>query len=208
MEELIREIEKYKIIAIVRGVNFLKMEPLFEALYDGGIKHVEITLNTKDACKSIDNMNNLYGSRMVIGAGTVLNAKMAKDAINAGARFLVSPNVDEGMITTAISHNVLPIPGAMTPTEIAQAINYGASMIKLFPVSILGPKYIKELTGPFDNLKIIAVGGISIDNAKEYMEYGAVGLGIGGSLINNTIIEDGDFKAITDYAKKLRNSIL
>lgn len=81
---------------------------------------------------------------MVIGAGTVLNARMAKDAINSGARFLVSPNVDEGMITTAIVHNVLPIPGAMTPTEIAEAINYGATMIKLFPISSLGSKYIKD----------------------------------------------------------------
>lgn len=208
MEKLIKEIEKSKIIAIVRGVNPQRMEPLLEALYDGGIKHVVITLNTKDALKNIEKMNKIYGSKMVIGAGTVLNAKMANDAINAGARFLLSPNVDEGMIRTALSRNVLPLPGALTPTEIGQAINYGATMIKLFPASSLGPKYIKELKGPFDKLKIIAVGGISLDNAKEYMKYGAVALGVGGSLVNNALIEAGDFKTITDYANKMRNAIL
>lgn len=208
MRDLIKGIEDSKVVAIVRGIDPEKMEPLFQALLDGGIKYIEITLNTKDALKSIGNMNKVFGNDMIIGAGTVLNEEMAFRAMEVGARFLVSPNVDKGMIRAAVSNNVLALPGAMTPTEIGQALSYGAEVIKLFPSSSLGPSYIKELKGPFDHLKIIAVGGISAENAKEYMKAGAIGIGIGGSLVNKKLIEEGDFKAITQYAIRLREIIL
>lgn len=203
MEELIRNIAANKVIAIVRGVQKEKMEPLFKALFDGGIRNIEITLNTEDALKSIEDMKKAFGSQMNIGAGTVLNENLAKEAINAGAQFLVSPNVDKGMISAAIEAKVLPIPGALTPTEIAQALSYGAELIKLFPSSTMGPKYIKELRGPFDKLKIIAVGGISLENAAEYIRSGAVGIGVGGQLVNKKLIEEENFRSITEYAEKL-----
>lgn len=207
MKGLTEQIESSKIFAIVRGIDPDKMEPLFQALLDGGVKNIEITLNTKDALKSIEKMNRIFGRDMVIGAGTVVNEEMALMAIEAGARFLVSPNVDKGMISAAISNNVLPLPGAMTPTEISQAISYGAEIIKLFPASSLGAGYIKELKGPFDNLKVIAVGGISVDNVKEYIKVGAIGVGIGGGLVNKGLIEEGNFKAITKYATRLREIV-
>lgn len=207
MEKLIREIESSRIVAIIRGIAPEHMEPLFQALLDGGIRFAEITLNTKDVFKSIENMNKVFGTQMVIGAGTVLNEEMALRSIDAGARFLVSPNVDGGMIKAAIKNNILPLPGAMTPTEIVQAMNYGAEVIKLFPSSSLGPGYVKELKGPFDSLKLIAVGGISLDNIADYIKAGASGVGIGGNLVNKALIEQGQFQAIADYARKLREML-
>jgi 2-dehydro-3-deoxyphosphogluconate aldolase / (4S)-4-hydroxy-2-oxoglutarate aldolase len=205
MEELIKGIEEEKIIAIIRGVEENKIGYLFEALIEGGVKFAEVTLNTKGALKSIEKMNLKYGSNMTIGAGTVLDEKMAEGAIGAGAKFLVSPNVDAGMITKALSHKVLPIPGALTPTEIVQALRYGAPMVKLFPAGTFGTSYIKEVKAPLDDVKLVAVGGINLNNAAEYVKNGACAVGVGGSLIDKAAVERNDFKAISNYAKKLIN---
>jgi 2-dehydro-3-deoxyphosphogluconate aldolase / (4S)-4-hydroxy-2-oxoglutarate aldolase len=207
MEELIKGIEEEKIIAIIRGVDEKKIEYLFEALIEGGIKFAEITLNTKDALKSIEKMNLKYSACITVGAGTVLDEKMAEGAIGAGARFLVSPNLDKGMITKALAHNVVPIPGALTPTEIVQAARYGAPLVKLFPAASFGTSYIKEIKAPLDDIKLIAVGGINLNNAAEFIKNGACAVGVGGNLIDKAAIERDDFKAISNYAKRLKSSL-
>jgi 2-dehydro-3-deoxyphosphogluconate aldolase/(4S)-4-hydroxy-2-oxoglutarate aldolase len=132
---------------------------------------------------------------------------MAEKAIAAGARFLVSPNLDAEVIKTALDNDVLPMPGVMTPTEIVQALKYGAPIVKLFPSSSLGAGYVKELKGPFSNLKLIAVGGINKDNIKDFIKAGAIGAGIGGSLVDKTAIEHEDYTKIAEYAKLLRESL-
>ncbi|MCY9661444.1 bifunctional 4-hydroxy-2-oxoglutarate aldolase/2-dehydro-3-deoxy-phosphogluconate aldolase [Paenibacillus chondroitinus] len=201
--EVLQQLKKSKVIAIIRGIEPSQAQPLFEALESGGITLAEVTLNTPNALQIIQMMRKKYEGRMVIGAGTVLNAAYADEAIRAGAQFLISPNVDQGMIEKALASEVLPIPGALTPTEIVQAMNFGASTVKLFPCSSLGPSYLKEIKGPLNDVHLLAVGGITKDNAAAYLEAGAFSVGVGGSLVSLSEIQRGNYKAITTYAEQL-----
>ncbi|MFD0694545.1 bifunctional 4-hydroxy-2-oxoglutarate aldolase/2-dehydro-3-deoxy-phosphogluconate aldolase [Paenibacillus sp. GCM10027628] len=207
MQELIQQVKKSKVIVIIRGIEPSQAEPLFAALDAGGIQFAEVTLNTPNALHIIHEMRGKYDGRMTIGAGTVLNARMAEEAVGAGAQFLISPNVDQGMIRFAVDRDVLPLPGAMTPTEIVQAVQWGAPMVKLFPCSSLGPGYVKELRGPLGHVDMMAVGGITKDNAASYLEAGAVGVGVGGSLVSLRDIREGNYAAITAYAKELNAAV-
>ena len=201
---LLLPLEQHKVVVIIRGIAPAYMSDLFQALYDGGIRMAEITLNSEHALESISMMRKAYDGRMMVGAGTVLNEASAKDAIAAGAQFLVSPNVDEGMIRYAVANGVLPLPGAMTATEVVQAVRFGSPVVKIFPCSSLGPNYIKELKGPLNDIPMLAVGGINEDNVAEYMKAGAIGVGIGGSMVNKEWIHSGRFDLIRDYATMLR----
>lgn len=138
MRDILDKLKQSKVIAIIRGIEPQQAQPLFEALAAGGIELAEVALNTPNALQIIHEMRETYDGRMAVGAGTVLNANKAEEAIRAGAQFLISPNVDQGMIETALTHHVLPLPGALTPTEIVQAMNFGAPIVKLFPCSSLG----------------------------------------------------------------------
>ncbi|MEC0269791.1 bifunctional 4-hydroxy-2-oxoglutarate aldolase/2-dehydro-3-deoxy-phosphogluconate aldolase [Paenibacillus anseongense] len=205
--EVFQQLKKSKVIAIIRGIEPSQAQPLFEALERGGIALAEVTLNTPNALQIIQMMRKKYEGRMVIGAGTVLNAAYADEAIQAGAQFLISPNVDQGMIEKALASEVLPIPGALTPTEIVQAMNCGASTVKLFPCSSLGPSYLKEIKGPLNDVNLLAVGGITKDNAAAYLEAGAFSVGVGGSLVSLSEIQKGNYKAITTYAEQLMAAV-
>ena len=207
MQELIQQVKKSKVIVIIRGIEPSQAEPLFAALDAGGIRFAEVTLNTPNALQIIHEMRGKYDGRMAIGAGTVLNARMAEEAVGAGAQFLISPNVDQGTIRLGVDRGVLPLPGAMTPTEIVQAIEWGAPMVKLFPCSSLGPGYVKELRGPLGHVDMLAVGGITKDNAASYLEAGAVGVGVGGSLVSLRDIQESNYAAITAYAKELNAAV-
>lgn len=207
LQNTIKQIEHNKIVAIIRGIALEQMNDLFQALYDGGVKIAEITLNTDRALQSIELMRKQYGDRMLVGAGSVLDEAMAREAIAAGAQFLVSPNVDEGMITHALNESIVPLPGAFTPTEIVQAARYGAPLIKVFPSTSMGPQYMKDLQGPLGHIPMLAVGGVDLSNAAEYMKSGAAGIGIGSSLINKTWINDGHFEKITSYAIALNEQV-
>jgi 2-dehydro-3-deoxyphosphogluconate aldolase/(4S)-4-hydroxy-2-oxoglutarate aldolase len=207
MHAMIQKVKQSKVIAIVRGIAADQAKPLFAALAEGGIEFAEVALNTPDALKIIHEMREEYEGRMTVGAGTVLDGSMAEEAIQAGAQFLISPNVDQGMIHKGLSHNVLPLPGAMTPTEIVQAVNYGAPIVKIFPCSSLGPNYLKELKGPLGNVDMLAVGGINKENAASYLAAGAVGLGVGGSLVSLKEIRQGNYAAIAKYAGQLLSAI-
>ncbi|MBP1963989.1 bifunctional 4-hydroxy-2-oxoglutarate aldolase/2-dehydro-3-deoxy-phosphogluconate aldolase [Paenibacillus aceris] len=207
MTDVLQQLKSSKVIAIIRGIEPAQAQPLFEALEGGGIKLAEVTLNTPNALQIIQMMRKKYEGRMAIGAGTVLNAAYADEAIRAGAQFLISPNVDQGMIERALAGRVLPIPGALTPTEIVQAMNFGASTVKLFPCSSLGPSYLKELKGPLSDVNLLTVGGITKDNAAAYLKAGAFSIGIGGSLIALSEIQNGNYQAITTYAKQLMAAV-
>ncbi|SDO01866.1 2-dehydro-3-deoxyphosphogluconate aldolase / (4S)-4-hydroxy-2-oxoglutarate aldolase [Paenibacillus sp. yr247] len=207
MHDILHRLKQSKVVAIIRGIEPLQAQPLFEALAEGGIKLAEVTLNTPNALQIIHEMRGKYEGRMAVGAGTVLNANHADEALRAGAQFLISPNVDQGMIATALAHQVLPIPGALTPTEIVQAMNFGAPIVKLFPCSSFGPSYLKELKGPLSEVEILAVGGMTKDNAASYLEAGASSIGIGGSLVSLSEIQQGNYTSITKYAEQLMAAV-
>ncbi|WP_040952799.1 bifunctional 4-hydroxy-2-oxoglutarate aldolase/2-dehydro-3-deoxy-phosphogluconate aldolase [Gorillibacterium massiliense] len=202
-EQGLAQIERTRIIAIVRGVDAKDILPLAEALLEGGVTVMEVTMNTKNAPSMIAGLQKEFGGQMYIGAGTVLNTEDAKRAREAGADFFVMPHADEDVIQFAL-HDDLPVfPGAMTPTEVYKAWQTGATAVKIFPSTGLGPAYIKEIRGPFGMIPIIAVGGVTEHNIVDYLQAGCFAVGIGGSVIHQEEIRQGQFDKITGRARTL-----
>jgi len=211
--EVVKKIKEEKIIVIVRGVEEEKLIPLCEALYAGGVRLVEITFDMKgnvtpeQTSKRIASLSKAFENRMVIGAGTVVTLEHAKAALNGGARYLISPNTDKEVIDFASAHNLVSIPGAMTPTEIVTAYNYGADFVKLFPSDSLGLGYIKAVRAPLSNIPMLAVGGVNEENIGEFMKTGISGVGVGSNIVKRELIEKNDFAGITELAKKYTSQI-
>lgn len=196
-------IEQTRIIAIVRGVEEAHIDPLADALYDGGIRAMEVTLNTQGALNMISRLQDRVGESLYIGAGTVIDLDDAKKAIAAGAGYLVTPNMDEDVIRYGVEQGVPVFPGAMTPTEIVKAWKAGATAVKIFPGASLGINYLKELQGPLSHIPMVAVGGINENNIRQFLDAGCYGFGIGGSLVNLKEIHSGNYSWVTDKAKRL-----
>lgn len=173
---------QHKIIAIIRGANPTDVLSIVQALLDGGIKSVEITLNSNNALQVINEVSNALGDKMLIGAGTVLDAASAIKAIEAGAQFIISPSVDIETIEVTKQKGKVSIPGAFTATEIVTAYKAGADLIKVFPAS--NPQYIKDLMGPLSHIPMMPTGGINLQNIQDFKKAGAVAFGIGSSLVD------------------------
>lgn len=205
--EVIKEIEKNKIIAIMRGVEPSVAVRVAEALYEGGIKLVEITFNQKDKNSFVDTVNAIKAvkramtGKMCVGAGTVITEEQLELAYQAGAEYIISPDTDENIIHKTIEKGMVSIPGAYTGTEIKKAHNAGADFVKIFPCP--SASYIKALKAPLSHIKFLAVGGVGANNAKEFMQAGATGIGVGGLLVNKEWVNAGAFDKITETAKIL-----
>lgn len=179
---VLAQIVENKIIAIIRGANPTDVIAIVEALYEGGIRLLEITMNSAEPLVVIEQVADKLGDKMVIGAGTVLDTNMAKDAVQAGARFILSPIVDEEVINATKSLGMISIPGAYTATEIYKAHKAGADIIKVFPAT--SPSYLKDIAGPLPQIPLLPTGGITLDNIRDFKKAGAVGFGIGSSLVD------------------------
>jgi 2-dehydro-3-deoxyphosphogluconate aldolase / (4S)-4-hydroxy-2-oxoglutarate aldolase len=172
------------VIAVLRGIDSERMLPIAQALYEGGIKAVEVTLNHPDSIKSIALLDNEFGKDLLIGAGTVLNPDAARAAVSAGATFIISPSLNLKTIETTKRLGVVSIPGAYTPTEIVTAYENGADFVKVFPATALGPSFLKDMKGPLPHIPLIPTGGIHVGNAFEFLQAGAVAIGVGSSLVS------------------------
>ncbi|GEA01586.1 2-keto-3-deoxy-phosphogluconate aldolase [Alteromonas sp. KUL17] len=182
MHEAIAEIHKTKIVAIIRVKDSSTIGLIAKCLVEAGITALEITSNTPDYLDSITQLQTKYPS-IFIGAGTITNDKLAKDAISAGAHFLVTPNTSRQVLDVAKSTQTPILVGALTPTEIYQAYEWGADLIKVFPTNSVTYDYITSLTsGPFNDIPLVAVGSVDENNAKKWIESGAVCVGFGGEL--------------------------
>jgi 2-dehydro-3-deoxyphosphogluconate aldolase / (4S)-4-hydroxy-2-oxoglutarate aldolase len=177
------EIFKHKIVSIIRGADPADVIQIAEALYEGGIRLLEITLNSKNALRLIGELNKKMENRMLIGAGTVLNTIDAANAIDAGAKFIISPIIDLETIRYSNQNRVVSIPGAFTPTEINYAYNNGADIIKVFPAAA-NPNYIKEIRAPLPHIPLMPTGGINLENIGSFLKTGAVAFGIGTALVD------------------------
>ncbi len=212
-EEIIEKILKEKVIAIVRGLDPDRCLKVAKALYDGGIRLLEITFaqnkpeTFKDTQKAISAISEAFKGEMEIGAGTVLTPEQVDMAVDAGAKYIISPDVKEAVIKRTIERGAVSLPGALTPSEITTAYEYGADFVKIFPAGSLGAGYIKAVKAPISHIRLLAVGGINEDNAKDYLSAGACGLGIGGNLVNAKHIENGEYEKLTEVAKKLMSAI-
>lgn len=169
---------------------------------EGGISLLEITMNTAGALQMIEDVRKTFEGILRVGAGTVLNLQMAKDAIAAGAEYIISPNLDEEVLAYGLLQGVDVWPGTMTPTEIVRAHKLGARAVKVFPIGSLGIKYLKEIRGPLNHIPMIATGGINKENIQEVLSYGVTAVGLGGNLVNNKLIQEGRYLEITQLARE------
>ena len=180
---ILEEIIRHKIVAILRGVPPKRVLDVVHALYDGGIRLVEVTLNSEDPFAQIEMLNRELGSKMLIGAGTVLDIQGARAAITAGAKFLISPVVEVDVIRIAKDNEVVSIPGAYTATEIFFAHKSGGDIVKVFPAS--DPGYIKGVMAALNQVKLMPTGGVNIGNVRQFHETGCVAFGIGSALVHH-----------------------
>ena len=208
-EQVIKCIDQYKIIAIVRGADPEQCFAVAKALYQGGIKLMEITYDQKkpdtwqSTADTIKALGKEYEGKMFVGAGTVTSPELVNLTAKAGGTFIISPDTDIEVIHRTKELDMVSMPGALTPSEIKTAYNAGADYVKVFPVGSMGPGYLKAIRAPLSHIKMTAVGGINENNLKEYLEAGACGAGIGGNLANKKWIENGEYDKITEVARQL-----
>jgi len=200
-------IQENKVITICRKVYGQDLLNLAAALYEGGVKLIEVTFDQADpdciakTSECIRQLCENFGDRMMFGAGTVLTKEQVKAAADAGARYIISPNVDPEVIKYTKELGLISIPGAMTPSEILAGHNLGADIIKLFPAGYLGFGYIKDILGPISHVKLCATGGVTEETWGKYLDFGFVGAGISSRLCDKKCIAAGDFAEITRRAK-------
>lgn len=198
----LNHIYQHKIVAILRGVAPDKAKDIAMALADGGVKILEITLNSPKALKVIEHLADEMGNQILIGAGTVLDPESARAAIYAGARFILSPTVDLPTIQMTRRHGAISIPGAYTPTEILNAYTWGGDIVKVFPATE-AVNYIKDVKGPLPQIPMMPTGGVDLSNIQDFKKIGAVAFGIGSALVDaKQIINDQYLKELTTKAKQ------
>jgi 2-dehydro-3-deoxyphosphogluconate aldolase/(4S)-4-hydroxy-2-oxoglutarate aldolase len=190
------------ILSILRGIKKEHIVPLTEIFISNRIRHIEITMNTVGAEELIRSMVMQAGNDLHIGAGTVLNLEEMQRAKKAGAKFIVSPAVIPNVINTCVQEGIPVFPGALTPTEIQLAWESGASMVKLFPASLFGPEYIKQVKVPLDKIKIIAVGGINEKNIGKYFGAGADAVAFGSGVVDSELLNAGAYPEIDKRVKR------
>ncbi|MCL7748260.1 bifunctional 4-hydroxy-2-oxoglutarate aldolase/2-dehydro-3-deoxy-phosphogluconate aldolase [Halalkalibacter alkaliphilus] len=204
---LLEQITESGIVAVIRGSKPENIVAIGKALREGGVKALEITVETPRAMSIIEKVAvELENEDVIVGAGTVLDPETARAAILSGARFVFSPTVNVETIKMSKRYGVLSIPGAFTPTEILTAYENGADLIKVFPANAVGPSYIKNIKGPLPHIPLMVTGGIDLANAADYIKAGAVGLGVGSTLVPATINEEA-LQSITDKAKKFVETV-
>ena len=187
---------KRPLLGILRGITPPELEPLFEAIVAGGLQAVEITMNTEGASGLIKNAVKRYGPRLMIGAGTVLTLQDLKAALHAGATFIVSPIVVLPVIEYCVKRKVPVFPGALVPQDIYEAWQAGATMVKVFPAGCFGPDYFKELKGPFPRIELLACGGVTPADMKDYFGNGASAVAVGSSVFRKEWIAAKKFHLI------------
>ena len=202
--ELLRETG---LAAILRGVPARAAEPLAQALFDGGVRVLEVTLNTEGAPAMIAHLRERFAGRLWVGAGTVVDAAGAETAAAAGAAFFVTPNFDPKVISYGRERGLPVMAGAFTPTEILAALRAGAAVVKIFPSSGVGPRYFQELRGPYGDMPLMAVGGVTVANAGAFLRAGAMALGVGSQLADRALLAAGDFGALRARAAQFADAV-
>jgi len=195
-------LERVALIPVLRARNTGQAHAVVQAMLAGGVAVVEVTMTVPGAVNLLKELKNEYGTKCLLGSGTVTTADQAEATIEAGAEFVVSPSFHPAVIAVTKAHNKLSIPGALTPTEVITAWNEGADYVKIFPCSAMGgASYLSSLLAPFPHLKLIPTGGITHHNAASFLEAGAKAIGVGGDLVNLAAIDEGRPEVITEAAR-------
>lgn len=201
-------IERTGLIAIVRLDSSAELVQAAKAIAAGGVSVIEFTLTTPGALRTIEAAVKELGSEVLIGAGTVLDAETARAAILAGAEFVVAPTLSTDVIEMCHRYDKVVIPGAYTPTEILSAWEQGADFVKLFPAEVGGPAYLKAVRAPLPQVKLIPVGGVTLETAGPFIRAGAAALGVGSNLVDKKAVAEGRFTQLTTVAQALSQAVL
>lgn len=190
------------VIGILRGVEADFFRGVMDTSFASGLQAIEVTMNTEDAVKIVSSNRSSVPPGKLLGMGTIRNLEEAKKAVEAGARFLITPNTDIGVIEYAKSHSVPVISGALTPTEVYTAWSAGADMVKVFPCRAFGAEYIRELRGPYEQIPLVAVGGVDLNNISEYFAAGVRAVGASTSLFGRKALTECNLEEIAQNVKK------
>ncbi|MDI6400634.1 bifunctional 4-hydroxy-2-oxoglutarate aldolase/2-dehydro-3-deoxy-phosphogluconate aldolase [Balneolaceae bacterium ANBcel3] len=206
-KETLRRIEEDKLVAIIRVNDPEELDPVVDALLEGGVTIIEATMTIPGLLDYVPRLIDRVGDQMVFGIGSVLNAEMARQVAEAGASFIVSPILKKEIIDTAHSYDKAVSVGSYTPTEIQTAWEYGSDVVKVFPADTLGPSYIKGVRAPMPHLKLLPTGGVHVDNVSDWLRAGSVALGVGSALVDMKAIKNRRFDIIRDNAKALHEAV-
>ena len=193
---------RHKIVAVVRLPDSDRLIEVARALLAGGVPLLEITMTVPDAIEMIRKVRVALGNDILLGAGTVLDAETARAAMLAGAEYIVTPTLDLDVIKICRRYDKLVMPGAFTPTEILTAWQSGADIVKVFPADVGGPAYFKAIRGPLPQVRLMPTGGVNLDTAASFLRAGACALGVGGALVSQKAVAEGNMAAIEDLARK------
>ncbi|MDJ1433609.1 bifunctional 4-hydroxy-2-oxoglutarate aldolase/2-dehydro-3-deoxy-phosphogluconate aldolase [Halostagnicola sp. A-GB9-2] len=196
------------VIAVLRGVDDEQIVPVARAIHDAGVNGIEVTADgdrVREKIAAVD--EELSDTDAVIGAGTVLDAPTAQSVIDAGAKFVLAPDVNIDVITTCNRHGVVSVPGVMTPTEAVTAVEAGADILKMFPATTVGPGHISALQGPLGDLPIVPTGGVSTDNVADFFDAGALAVGAGSAIVDYDAIEAGDMDQVRETAEEFVEAV-
>jgi 2-dehydro-3-deoxyphosphogluconate aldolase/(4S)-4-hydroxy-2-oxoglutarate aldolase len=202
-EKVLQEIVSTGVVAIIRMKDAQRLKKVVDAVHAGGVTSIEITMTVPGAIEVIRALARTSPRDILIGAGTVTDAATAAAAIEAGARFIVGPILNLDIVALCAKMDTVVMPGCFSPTEIYTAWKAGADIIKVFPATSLGPKYFKDLRGPFPDIRLMPTGGVTIDNVGEWVQAGAAAIGIGSDLLDKKAIEESRFEVLTERARRM-----
>jgi len=201
--EVTRAIEGMGVVAVIRLKDPGRVRAVVDALADGGVRALEVTMTVPRAVDLIRDLAPTMPPGFLLGAGTVVDGETAKAVIDAGARFVVSPVFRSGVIRACHERDVPVMPGCFSPTEILDAYDAGADIIKVFPATMLGPQFLKDVRAPLPQVKLMPTGGVTLDNAGDWIRAGAVAVGVGSALVDAKAIDAGRFEVIAANARKV-----
>lgn len=205
--QVLREIESSGVVAVIRMQKADQLRAVIDALLEGGVRALELTMTVPGAIGLIEELAKDLPGEFQLGAGTVLDTETARQVILAGAKYIVAPTLNLDVITLCHRYDVAIMPGCFTPTEILTAWQAGADLIKVFPATALGPSYFKDVRAPLPQVRLMPTGGVTMENAGEWIKAGAVAIGVGSALVDTKAIAAGNFAQITKNAKSLIDSV-
>jgi 2-dehydro-3-deoxyphosphogluconate aldolase/(4S)-4-hydroxy-2-oxoglutarate aldolase len=206
-QQLFGRIADCGVVAVIRAKSKDQLADLSAALIEGGVIAIEVTMSTPDAIAGIRMLGDRLGDRGIVGVGTVLDVKTARDAIDAGAKFVVSPVFDPEVVAVTLKAGVISIPGAFSPTEVYRVHCSGADVVKVFPATTLGPGYFKDLLAPMPMLKLTPTGGVDAANAGDWIRAGAVFVGAGSSLVTKDALAKNDWSSVASNARAFVSAV-
>jgi 2-dehydro-3-deoxyphosphogluconate aldolase/(4S)-4-hydroxy-2-oxoglutarate aldolase len=201
--EVVAAVERAGIVAVIRIKDPAKLRDVVDAIADGGIRALEITMTVPGAVELIRDLAPTLPEGFILGAGTVLDADTVARVADAGARYVVSPVFRRSVIEACHARGLAAMPGCFTPTEILEAWDAGADIVKVFPATTLGPSYLKDVRAPLPQVKLMPTGGVTVENAGDWIRAGAVAVGVGTSLLDATAIADGHFHVLKTNAERM-----